>query len=114
MLHLFLLLSFPLFLPLCKLPLPYPAPQKHLYLREQDTGQGLRLIAPGSLCRSRRVASPVPGIPLFKQSRAEQATTESRPVSGSEAAHVPICRSLLGKLPSPVLFFSAKYVIMIT
>lgn len=37
---LFLLLCFPLLLPLGKLPLPFLALEKRLYLREQDTDEG--------------------------------------------------------------------------
>ena len=44
LLPLFLLLSFPLFLPLGKLPLSFLTLEKGLYLREQDTGQSLYLM----------------------------------------------------------------------
>ena len=43
----FVLVLFVLFLlrfPLCKLPLPFLALEKPLYLREQDTGQGLHFM----------------------------------------------------------------------
>ena len=51
LLHLFLLLSFPLFLPLGKLPLPLLALEERLNLREQDTGQSLHLMVgyPGTV-----------------------------------------------------------------
>ena len=41
LLPLFLLLSFPLFLPLGKLPLSFLTLEKGLYLREQDTVRDL-------------------------------------------------------------------------
>ena len=44
MLHLFLLLSFPLFLPFGKLTLSVLALEKRLYFREQDPGQGFYLV----------------------------------------------------------------------
>ncbi len=49
-------LSFEFFLlcfPLRKLPLSFLTLEKGLYLREQDTGQGLHLMGGYSRCRSR-------------------------------------------------------------
>ena len=43
-LFLYRLFSVPLGLPFCKLPLSFLALEKRLYLREQDTGQGLRFM----------------------------------------------------------------------
>lgn len=53
MLYLFLLFGLLLRFPVGKLPLSFLALEKCLYLREQDTGQGLHLMGGYSRCRSR-------------------------------------------------------------
>ena len=54
---LFLLFNLPLFLPLGKLPLPFLTLEKRLYLREQDTGQGLHFIEGDSGAVVRKIVS---------------------------------------------------------
>ena len=77
---------FLLYFPLCKLPLPFLALEKRLYLREQDTGQGFHLVIgyPGAVVVGFLFAWH--GITPSKLLLVKQITLEHGSVPGDEAA----------------------------
>ena len=82
----FQLVLFLLCFPLSKLPLSFLALEKRLYLREQDTGQGIHLVIgyPGAVIIGFLFAWH--GITPSKLLLVEQITLEHSPVPGDEAA----------------------------
>lgn len=73
-------------LPLGKLPLSLLALEKRLYLREQDTGQGLDLMVRDSCAVAVGFLLPWHGTTPLKLPLAEQIALEHCSVPGDEAA----------------------------
>ena len=83
---LFLLLSFPLFLPFGKLPLSVLALKERLYLREQDAGKGLYLVIGNPRAVVIGLLSARHGIPPLKLPLVEQIALKHYAVPSDEAA----------------------------
>lgn len=84
---LFCFIGFPLCLPLGKLPLSFLALEEFLYLREQDTVQGLHFMEgyPGAVVVDFLLPCHRPRLPL-KLPLVEQVALEDSAVLGDEAA----------------------------
>ena len=83
---LFLLFRLLLCFPLRKLPLPFLALEKRLYLREQDTGQGFYLMVGYARTVVVGPLFPCHGIPPLELPFIEQVALEHGAVSRDEAA----------------------------